>query len=174
MSNFKQKMLEELKAIGITALYFGCCIAALLLLKSLILAEYEIEFNKCSSVVIGALVLSKVVLILEHVSLGAWVRALPAWVDVVLRTAMYSLGVVVVLLLEKGFEARDEYGGFVAALQQLSQQTDIDHVWANTLCISGALLGYNILSVFTRYLGPGGLIKMLMSPMPEEPENNAA
>jgi hypothetical protein len=30
MSSFKQKLLEELKAIGIAALYFGCWIAALI------------------------------------------------------------------------------------------------------------------------------------------------
>jgi len=169
MSQFKQKLVEELKAITVAAVYFGCWIAALLLLKSLILAEYEIAFHKWSAVALGALVLSKVVLILEHVSLGAWVRSMPAWVDVVLRTILYSLGVAVVLLLEKGFEARHQYGGFGAALGQLFQHADIAHVWANTLCLSGALLGYNILSVVTRYLGPGGLIKMLMSPIPEQP-----
>lgn len=174
MSNFKQKLIEELKALSIAALYFSCWIAALLLLKSLVLAEYEIAFHKWSAVAIGALVLSKVVLILEHVSLGAWVRALPAWVDVVLRTAMYSLGVAVVLLLEKGFEARHEYGGFVEALQHLFQQADIAHVWANTLCLSGALLGYNMVSVVARYLGPGGLINILMSPIPEQSQDKAA
>ena len=77
--SFKQKLKDEAKAVVIAALYFGCWIAALLLIKTL--------------------VLSKVVLVLEHVSLGAWVRARPAWVDVVLRTVMYSMGVTVVLVL---------------------------------------------------------------------------
>ena len=117
--SFRLKFINEIKAIGITALYFGCWIAALMFLKSLVLAEYQIAFHGWSAAVAGALILSKVLLILENVSLGAWVRARPAWVDVVLRTAMYSLGVVVVLVLEKGFEGRHEYGGFGPALRQL-------------------------------------------------------
>jgi hypothetical protein len=165
---FKQKLNEEIKALGIAAGYFGCWIAALLLIKSLILAEYQIAFHKWSMAVVGALVLSKVVLVLEHVSLGEWVQARPAWVDVILRTVMYTLGVAVVLALEKGFESRHEYGGFAPALRQLLQQADIYHVWTNTIAISGALLGYNALSVVRRHLGKGGLIRIFLSPFPKE------
>ena len=165
---FKQKLRDEIKAVGIAALYFGCWIATLLLLKSLILAEYKIAFHGWSMAVVGALVLSKVVLVLEHVSLGAWVRARPAWVDVILRTAIYTLGVAVVLALEKGFEAGHEYGGFGPALRQLFQQADVHHVWINTIVLSGALLGYNALSVVRCHLGKGGLVRMFLSPLPKE------
>jgi hypothetical protein len=168
--SFQQKLTDEIKAIGIAALYFGCWLAALLLLKSLVLAEYRIAFHGWSLAVVGALILSKVVLVLEHVSLGAWVRARPAWVEVVLRTVIYSLGVAVVLLLEKGFESRHEYGGFGPALQQLFQKADVHHVWANALCLSGALLGYNMLSVVQRHLGKGAVIRIFLSPIPEEPK----
>jgi hypothetical protein len=164
--SFKQKLKDEIKAIGVAALYFGCWIGVLLLFKSLILAEYKIAFHRWSVVVVGALVFSKVVLVLEHVSLGAWVRARPAWVDVVIRTVMYTLGVAIVLVVEKGFEGRHEYGGFVNALRQLFQQTDVYHVWANTLCLSGALLGYNVLSVVREHLGKGGLLRIFTSPLP--------
>jgi hypothetical protein len=166
--SLKQKLKEEIKAVGIAALYFGCWIAALLFIKSLVLAEYQIAFHRWSAVIVGALILSKVVLVLEHVSLGAWVRSRPAWVDVVLRTAMYSLGVAVVLALEKGLEGRHEYGGFSPALQQVFQQADVHHVVANTVALSGALLGYNALTVVRRHLGKGGLVRMFLSPLPTE------
>jgi hypothetical protein len=74
----------------------------------------------------------------------------------------------VVLALEKGFEARHEYGGFVPALRQLFRQEDVHHVWANTLCLSGALLGYNALFVVRCHLGEGRLIRIFLSPLPEE------
>jgi hypothetical protein len=169
--SFKQKLKDEVKAIGVAALYFGCWIGALLLLKSLILAEYKIAFHGWSVVVVGALVLSKVVLVLEHVSLGAWLCARPACVDVVLRTVMYTLGVAIVLGVEKGFEGRHEYGGFGAAVRQLFQQEDVYHLWANTLCLSGALLGYNMLSVVRRYLSEGGLLQMFFSSLPGKTNN---
>jgi hypothetical protein len=163
-----QELKDELTAIGIAALYFGFWIAALLLIKSLVLAEYRIAFHGWSVVVVGALILSKVVLVLEHLSLGSWILSRPAWVGVVLRTAMCSLGVAVVLVIEKGFEGRHEHGGFGPAVRYLFQQTDVYHVLANTLCLSGALLGYNALSVVQRHLGKGGLIRIFLSPLPEE------
>ncbi|MFY9943946.1 MAG: hypothetical protein WAK57_17355 [Desulfobacterales bacterium] len=63
--SFKQKLKEEIKAIGIAALYFGSWIAALLLLKSLVLAEYRISFSGWSAAVVVALILSKVLLVLS-------------------------------------------------------------------------------------------------------------
>lgn len=165
---FKEKLQEELKAVGIAALYFGCWIFALLVIKWLVLAEYEIVFQRWTMALVGALVLSKVVLVLEKVPFGAWVRNRPAWVEVVLRTAIYTLGVALVLILEKGFEGRHAQGGFGPALKHLFQQVDIDHVWATTLCVSGALLGYNVLSAVQRHLGHGGLIRIFLMPLPEE------
>lgn len=162
------KLARELKALGLAALYFGCWLAGLLLLKKLVLAEYEIQFSGMSKAVVGALVLSKVVLLLEHVPLGAWVQRRPAWVDVLLRTALYALGVLVVLLLEKAVEGRHEYGGFGASLRAVFQHADVHHVWLNALCLSGALLGYNVLSVVRRRLGEGELLRMFVTPLPEE------
>ena len=60
--SFRQKCINEIKAIGITALYFGCWIAALMFLKSLVLAEYQVAFHRWSAALVGALILSKVVL----------------------------------------------------------------------------------------------------------------
>lgn len=166
--SLKQKLKDEIASIGLSAVFFAVWIAALMLLKSLILAEYRVEFHEWSMVVIGALVLSKVVVVLQHVSLGAWVQSRPAWVAVVLRTAIYSAGVAVVIVIEKGLEGRHEHGGFLPALRALLHQTDAHHVWANTLCLSGALLVYNVLFVVQRHLGRGGLMRIFLVPLPEE------
>jgi len=107
--------------------------SGLLLLKLLILAEYQIAFHRWSAAVVGAVVLSKVVLVLE-----------------------------------KGFEGRHAHGGFGPALWYLFRQADLAHMWANTLCLSGALLGYNALTVVRRHLGNRGLIRLFLSPLPQE------
>lgn len=158
---------EELRELSLAMLYFGAWIGLLVVLKSLILAEYHIEFRQWSAILVGALVLGKVVLILEHVPLGGWIERQPAIVDVVLRTLLYSVGVFVVLLIEKGFEGRHEAGGFGNAVAALFEDPDMAHVWANTICLSAALFGYNVLSVFRRYLGEAGIARVLFSPMPE-------
>jgi len=105
---------------------------------------------------------------LEHVPLGKWVRTRPALVDVIFRTVLYALGVIVVLLLEKAFDGQHEYGGFSPSLRAVFHHVDIYHVWVNAICLSGALLGYNMLSVIRKYLGEGGLMRLFLSPLPEE------
>ena len=163
------KLREELRKLALAMLYFGAWIGGLVLLKSLILAEYNIEFRQWSAILVGSLVLAKVVLILEHVPLGAWTRNRPAYVDVIARTLLYSLGVFVVLLLEKSFEGRHDAGGFGAALTGLFHDADMPHVWANTICLSGALFGYNALAVIRQSLGEGGLVRLFLSPLPVQP-----
>lgn len=165
-----QKIKHEIASVISLTFYFGCWLGALLLLKYLVLAEYQIAFYDFSIALVGALVLAKVVLVLEHISLGAWVRAQPAWVDVVLRAALYSFGVFVVLLLEKAFEGRHEYGGFGASLGAVFQHADANHVWLTTMCLSAALLSYNMLSLIRKRLGKGALLRMFITPLAEKTE----
>lgn len=165
-----ESLKNEVRELTLAGLYFFLWIGLLVALKKLVLAEYQIQFAGLSVALVGALVLAKVVLILEHVPLGPLTRRRAAWVDVLARTALYAAGVVVVLLLEKGFEGRHEHGGFLQSLRSLFDHTDLDHVWANAICISGALLGYNALSVIRRHLGDGGLIAIYRAPLREEGE----
>lgn len=167
-----QKFKNEITAMLLAMLYFAAFIGVLLLVKTLILAEYRIEFSAWSTALVGVLVLAKVVLVLEHAPLGAWVSHQSAWVDVLLRTILYAVGVFVVLLLEKAFEGRQENGGFGHALARVFQHDDMPHVWANTVCLSAALLGYNLLAVIRRHLGTGGLLRLFLSPLPEEPTSS--
>jgi len=167
--SFRDKLVHELKALGLASAYFLTFLGLLLTLKKLALAEYDIEFRGLSLALVGTLVLAKVVLILEHVSLGRWTRSRPGWVDVVLRTVLYTAGVFVVLVLEKAFEGRHEYGGFTSSLFGQLRHAKLDQVWIDTIAVSLALLGYNLLSLIRRHLGPGALLWMLRTPLPEEP-----
>ena len=164
----RRTVVREIRAVGLVAFYFGCWLAFLVLAKKLLLEEYQIAFSGMSRVLVGTIVLSKVVLVLERVPLGEWVRARPAWVDVVLRTVFFAVAVFVLVWVEKGFDRRHEYGGFGTAMSAVLQHSDAAHIWVNTLCLSLALLGYNALSVIRRYLGDGGLIRLFFSPLPQE------
>jgi hypothetical protein len=108
------------------------------------------------------------VLILEHVPLGGWQRNQPVLMETILRTILYALGTFVVILLEKAFESRHEQGGFGLALMSVFQHRDMPHVWANTICVGGALLFYNLLSALNRQLGTGGLARIFLTPPKED------
>ena len=166
--NLGQKLKDEIRSLLEAMLYFAVWVFGLLLVKNLVLAEYQITFTGWSKAFVGVLILAKVVLILEHVSLGAWVRKRPAWLNVLLRTVLYTVGVFVVMLLEKAFEGRHEHGGLAAALAAVFQHADMPHIWANTICLSGALLVYNALAVIQQNIGERGLLRIFMSPIPKE------
>lgn len=161
------KLKEEARSVGLYTLFFGTWFSVFMLLKSLILAEYEIKAASFSAVLVGALILAKVVLLLEHVSLGAWIRGRPAWVDLVVRTVVYFIGVLVVLLLEKAFDVRHEHGGVLAALARLLRHADVYRVVADAIAAGGALLAFNALSVIRQNLGAGALRRIFRMPLPD-------
>ncbi|MBE0571778.1 MAG: hypothetical protein IH618_09570 [Ignavibacteriaceae bacterium] len=170
--SWKEKLKHELKSVGIATLYFLIWFGFLMLIKVLLLEDYDIEFTGVSMVIVGALVVAKVILIMEYIPLGSWVKKQPAYVDVILRTVLYSLGVLVILILEKGFEGSGEYGGFLSSVRQAFNHVDIYHVWVNTIVVFGALLVFNTISIFRKQLGKGGLMRMLLVPPPEEIQKN--
>jgi hypothetical protein len=94
--------------------------------------------------------------------LGGWVGRHAALVDVVLRTLLYTVGVWVVLLLEKAFEARHEAGSFGASLAGIFDHRDMPHVWANTICVAGALFVFNSFAVLRPYLAGGKLLPLFL------------
>jgi len=67
----------------------------------------------------------------------------------------------------KAFDGRHEQRGFGFSLFVLFQHADIHHVSVNTICLTGALLGYNALSVVRRHLGQDGLLRLFLSPLTE-------
>jgi|SRR5882672_330440 len=167
---FRQKVLHEIKVVGLVTLYFAFCFGILMLLKRLILAEYQIGFRGLSMALIGALVCAKVVVILEKVPLGSWIERHTAAVDVIVRTLLYTLGVFIAMLLEKGFESRHEAGGFGPGVMRVFHNRDVYHVWAGAIAVGGALLVFNAVSVLRKYLGHRGLRRLFFATPLEELE----
>ena len=172
-TNVLQKLTHELKAVALVTAFFLVWLGALMCLKALILEEYNIQFGQFSLAIVGALVLAKVVLIMEHIPMGSWLQRQPAVLDLLLRAGLYAVGALVVMVLEKAFEARHEYDGFSAALANIFEHRDMPHVWANTICITGALITYNFLILLNRPLGLAGLRKVLLSPLAESSHHHS-
>jgi len=158
----KQKLAHEAKAVAIATAFFAGWFLALLAVKNLILADYGITFGHYARAIIGALVVGKVVLLLEHVGLGR----VPAWVDVVARTLIYGVGVFLVLWLEKGIDGRHASGGVLPAMGDAVGSVDMDHAVATTIVVLGALLVFNAASVVRRHHGDRGVWRMFAQPLP--------
>jgi hypothetical protein len=158
-----KKVVHELIVIARTALYFAIVFIFIMVMKKLFLKDYDIEFAGVSQALIGALIMSKVILLLELVKPTPWVRKQPAIVYVMIRTFSYTLGVLVVVLLEKVFESRHKADGFGNIVSYVFTHRDIYQVWANTLSVSASIFFYNAFSVVQRLLGKNGLAKLYFS-----------
>jgi hypothetical protein len=166
--SFRQKLVGELEAYALSFLYFAACFLFFIALKKLILADYQIGFYGVSAALVGALIVAKVVLVLEMVPLGGWVEKRPAFVDVLIRTVLYSIGVFIAVIAERGFEQRHEHGGFTDAVVALMTQRDMYRIWATTIAVGSTILGFNIYSAFSMRYGNAALIRLLFKTPLEE------
>ena len=132
-------------------------------MKKLYLEDYAIEFTGISQAIIGALIMAKVIILMELISLGSWVQGKPPIVDVTLRTLFYTLGVLVVVILEKAFEARHEAGGFGPAFSYVFSHRDVYHVWATGIGCIASIFVYNAFSIIQRMMGKNGLRESVFS-----------
>ena len=138
-----------------------------MIIKILLLREYNIEVIGFTIVLIGALVVAKVVLVLEYLPVP-FIKGKSGWLDVLVRTTLYSTGVFIVMAIEKSIEARHEYGGVFNSFKSLLEHSDIYHLWVNIICVFGAILLFNIWTVFKKHYGKGVFPQMMMSPIPEK------
>jgi hypothetical protein len=157
------KIFEEIKIVLRTATYFAIVFILLMVMKKLYLKDYDIEFYGMSQAIIGALIMSKVVLLMEMISFGKWVLHQPPIVDVLIRTVLYTAGVAVVIVLEKAFEKRHEVSGFGPAVAYILSHRDVYHVWATTIGASASIFVYNSFSIVQRLIGKNGLVKLFFS-----------
>lgn len=135
----------------------------MMVMKKLYLKDYDIEFTGLSQALIGALVMSKVVILMEYITLGGAVQRQPTIVDVILRTLLYTAGVLIVIVLEKAFEKRHEISGYGNAIVEVFKNRDIYHVWATTIGSAASIFVYNSFSVVQRVMGKNGMAKLFFS-----------
>lgn len=151
--NILKKIFKEIKIVTRTASYFAIVFILMMVMKKLYLKDYDIEFTGLSQALIGALVMSKVVILMEYITLGGAVQRQPAIVDVILRTLLYTAGVLIVIVLEKAFEKRHEISGYGNAIVEVFKNRDIYHVWATTIGSAASIFVYNSFSVVQRVMG---------------------
>jgi hypothetical protein len=157
-------LLGEVKTLIAVTLYFGACFVAIMLLKSLMLAQYGIAFNGLATAAIAALVTAKIVIVLQNVPFTRWARGYPAIVDVAVRTVVYTFATLLLLVVEHAFETRAEHGGFGPAFEAMVAQRDIHRIVATTLCVGLAFAAYNAFGVLKREVGPERLRTIFLGP----------
>lgn len=164
MSKVKDFLLRELAAVAFVTAYFLSWFVVVGVLKSLMLAQYNISYAAMSGAVIGALVLAKVVVVLDETKAGERFSERAALSHILYRSLIYTLVVLLVLLAEKVVEAMFDGATLMAAFDHAWEHSNRNHVITTTMLIGISLIFYNTFSVVNRALGDGGLMRVLRSP----------
>ena len=153
-----ERLIGEMKQVGLVSLYFMICFALVLTLKKLFLAQYAVEFYGISVAVVGALVVGKVVVVLDHTKIGnRYDRTQAVWMGALYKTLVYTAVTFLVVVAEKIFHAWRETGQPVESLWHVWEHRDRNVMLASVICIGLAFAGYNLFSAIDRRLGEGTL-----------------
>jgi hypothetical protein len=157
-------LVHEIRAIVTATLYFLAFFAVIVVLKDLMLEEYDVTTGTSVRVVLLALVTAKVVVLFERVSFGRQIGL----VEVLMRSVVYSLAAFLLLLLEHGLSERKEAGGFFAALAKASQHPDMPVIWATLICVALSFLFWTAFAVLRRGFGRERIVAAFLAPAPEQ------
>lgn len=158
------KLKHEAKEVGLVTLYFLLWFGFILTLKKLLLATYDIEFYAFSSAVVGALIVGKVIVVLDKTRAGTRFDSNHSLGAAALyKTTMYSLCTALVLVSEKMFHAYRESNTLSEALMVVWEHQDRHLILAKILCIGLAFMGYHLYAGIDRRLGEGTLKTMIFN-----------
>jgi len=153
MNSLRHTIVHEARLVALITSYFLVCFGTIALLKLLILAEYEVDATTAGGAAIAALVIGKVVIVLNKTRFGNRFERHAVWSSVLYKSVVYTFAVALVLSIEKlihAYQAGEPWG---ATLQQALNASDSDRALATTLCVFVSFLGYNLLSELGRAFG---------------------
>jgi hypothetical protein len=160
---------HEIRSILTAMLFFLACFAVIVVLKDLMVEQYDLTAGTSVRVGMLALVTAKVVVLFERVSFGRLIGL----AEVVLRSATYSVAAFLLLLVEHGLSERKDAGGFFAALANAFQHPDMPILWGTLICVTLAFLVWTALAVLRREFGRERLLAAFMKPPSDRSPANA-
>lgn len=160
--NLVPALKHEIREVGLVSLYFFFCFVVILTLKKLFLADYQIEVSVLSTAAVGALVASKVVIILDKTHAGRRFEArYSVGLAALCKTLIYILAAFIVLYLERLFHAYRETGALAQAVSYVWAHRDRNVIFAKLLCVGLTFFAYLLYAGLDRSLGEGTLRRLV-------------
>ncbi len=161
------KIKHEAKEVGWVTLYFFFCFGTMLTFKKLLLAGYQVDVQVVSIAAISALIIAKIVIILDHTAAGnRFDIRQPLWVAALYKTLVYLGIAFMVFFLEKVFHTYRETGLLNQAVSDVWAHKDWNLMLMKLLCVGLTFLAYHLYAGLDKRLGEGMLRRKIF----ERPE----
>lgn len=152
---------KELREVVPITLFFFLGFILVFLIVKLVLAEYEIPVKIFSQSIVAALIIGKVILVLEKVRLEDRFPNSPKGVLVLIKTLFYGFWAIVVGILERIVEAWRATGGFATGLKEAWMHTEIHRFLAVILCVTILFATYFTFLEVDKVMGRGAIAALL-------------
>jgi hypothetical protein len=154
-------------------LFFFVAFMILFLLFKLFVAQYSVTYGAFARAAVAALILGKVIPLLEWAQSGYRFERQRRIVVIAGKTLAYGLVVILLGTGERLFEAYRKAGSVRGAFETLKAQANVNHFVGLVLLISLVVGAYLTTQEIDRVLGRGTLLRVLFQ-RPQEPGSNTA
>jgi hypothetical protein len=162
-ASFAERVRHEVRDIGLVTAFFLSWFLLFLSLKKLVLAEYQIGVRVLGTALISALVVAKVVVILDKTPAAKRFRSSLVAIHVLWQSIAYTAVVLLVTLGERLFHAYRQRGNLGAAFTDLWISRDFHHGLATAISVGLAFVVFHGALEIDRRLGDGGLRRLFFS-----------
>ena len=158
-----QKVRHEVSQVLSVTLFFAVSFVSIGVIKMLFLAEYGVQFSSVAKALVGALVVGKVVVVLDATSFGDRFRNHALWLDVLYKALVYTTLCACVLSLERIIHELSEAGSWMGAVGLALESTEIHRFLGTTFCLFLVFIGYALMTALSEHFGRGVLLGFLLS-----------
>jgi len=164
MNKFFQRLKQEFLGVIPTAVFFFIAFQLLALTRFLILREYEVPIETFVAATVGALIVAKVVVVVDLLPFVNRFPDKPLIYNVMWKTAIYLIAAVLVRYIEYLISFVRKYGDIAEANSHLLDEVIWPHFWLVQIWLFVILLMYCVLKELNRVLGRARLRAIFLGP----------
>lgn len=164
MNGIFRRLKQEFLGVIPAAIYFFVAFQLLAFTRSLTLLEYDIELSAFVTATVGALIVAKVVMVVDLLPFVNRFPDKPLMYNVAWKTGIYMIATLLFRYLERLIRLLFEYGGFVEANRHMFREVVwphflIVHIWLFVL-----FLMYCVFRELVRVFGRDRMREVFLGP----------
>jgi len=163
-------LMSLVREMAPVVLFFFIAFGLIGLMYKLFVSQYSIEFSAFSKAAIAALIMGKVVLLLDRAGIGRrFNRRYRQAVVIMVKTIIYALVVIVVGMGERIRHSVHEAGSLQAGMSTLIANANVDRFLGLVLLVSLIVASYLVVQEISRAMGKGALFRLFFAPPLDKP-----
>jgi hypothetical protein len=157
-------VLGLIREMAPVVLFFFIAFLLIFVMFKLFVSQYEIEFSAFTKAAIAALILGKVVPLLDWAQSGYRFETHRRAVVIAGKTFIYGLVVIVLGIGEKVFYSVRELGSLRDGISRVVANANLDRFLGLVLLISLTVGTFLVMQEISRAMGKGALFRLLFEP----------